>query len=143
MGIKHIYIYIYREREILLEACALEPRVDALRAVAADDVEELLRGGDLDLSMVALSVSTVFRFPFLPFRRFGTKLVLLRFPLFVLPFSPTPHFVNSVFRFGDRAKIWTPASFSCTRERSRVFQSGRTIARTRRSDSCISCCIML
>ena len=43
------------------------------------------------------------------FGRFGITLVLLCFPLSVLPFYPTNRFSSSVFRFAGRAKIMQPA----------------------------------
>ena len=46
----------------------------------------------------------VFRFAVLPFCRFGTALVLLRFPLSDLPFQPTHHFTNSIVRCKGYAK---------------------------------------
>ena len=55
--------------------------------------------------MVVPSVSADSGFAVLPFCRFGITLILLCFPLSVLPFLPTHGFSNYVFRFAGRAKV--------------------------------------
>ena len=56
----------------------------------------------LPLGFLVLSRSVVFR---MPFCRFGTALALLRFPLSVLPFQPTPRLEKQVFRFEGCSKF--------------------------------------